>query len=203
MPKELRGKSTYHFSEIFKAVLHHGNTFLLPPTFMARKEIFANMGLFDDHGSFGCSADLEMWLRILEKYQIGILQENLIHYRDGGRGAKYNQLRTQTSDFFKVMDYYLIDKGYIASTDKKSLRQYEYQKDFDNTLRAMNFLMQGQIQEAKKIINASFSWEYFRALFENIKIVRIKVLILKVTLFIGLNLGLGEYLRKMFLALRV
>ena len=203
LPQELKKKNVHYFDEIFKAVLRHGNTFLLPPTFMARKEIFEKVGLFDDHGPFGCSTDLEMWLRILESSPIGILQENLIHWRNGGRGAKYNQFRTEESDFFKVVDYYLTDKGYINKIDKKSLRQYKYQKDFDNTLRAMNLLIKGDINQAKKIINASFSWKHFGAFFENIKIVRIKVLALKIILYIGLNFGLGEYLRKMFLALKV
>ncbi len=197
LPNELKGKNTYYFMEVFKAILKNGNTFLLPPTFMARKEIFGSVGLFDDHGPFGCSTDLEMWLRILEKYPIGILQENLIHYRTGGRGAKYNQLRTEESDFFKVVDYYLVDKGYVNNVDKKSLRQYHYQKNFDNTLRAMNLLIVGQTREAKKILSSPFSWELPMAFFENMTILRVKVLVLKVILYIGIYLGLGKYLGKM------
>ena len=163
---------------------------------MARNKIFNDVGLFNAHGPFGGSDDLEMWLRISEKFPIGIINENLINWRKGGRGAKYNQLRTDKADFFKVMDYYLEDKNYIATIDQKHLMQYEYQKNFDNTLRAMNFLIKGEIGEAKNIINASFSFGFFKAFFENMNMLRVKVLALKIILFIGINLGLGKYLGK-------
>ena len=196
LPLELQNKTIHTFKEIFRAILNHGNTFLITPTLMVRKELFDKVGLFDDQGPFGGSDDLEMWLRILEKYPIGIINEPLINWRTDGRGKKYNQLRTEKADFFKVMDYYLTDKNYITLASKKDLRQYNYQKDFDNTLRAMNFLIKGETKQAKKIINNSFSWENLRAFFENIKILRIKVMTLKVILFIGINLGLGKQLGK-------
>ncbi len=195
-PRDLKGKNIYTFSEIFGAILIHGN-FLLTPSFMIRKDIFDKVGLFDDQGPFGGSDDLEMWLRILEKYPVGILQEKLIHWRTDGRGKKYNKLRTDKADYFKLMDYYLQDRQYIKTVTQKELRQYLYQKDFDNTLRAMNFLIKGQESEAKNIINHSFSFENFLAFFENMKLLRAKVLALKVILFIGINLGLGKQLGKM------
>src|SRR3989344_3657496 len=195
-PRYLKEKNIYMFSEIFGAILINGN-FLLTPSFMIRKDIFDKVGLFDDQGPFGGSDDLEMWLRILEKYPVGILRQKLIHWRTDGRGKKYNKLRTDKADYFKLMDYYLQDKQYIKTITKKELRQYTYQKDFDNTLRAMNFLIKGEISEAKKIINDSFRVDYFRAFFENITILRTKVLFLKIILFIGINLGLGKYLGKM------
>src|SRR3989344_855895 len=196
LPPELNEKNVYTFEEIFNAILNHGNTFLIAPTFMARKKIFAVVGLFDDHGPFGGSDDLEMWLRILEKFPIGIIHENLINWRKGGRGAKYNQLRTDKADFFKVIDYYLEDKNYIVTIDQKHLMQYKYQKIFDNTFGAMNFLIKGEIKQARNIINASFSFDFFRAFFENMNILRAKVLALKIILFIGINLGFGRYLGK-------
>ncbi len=196
LPRELNEKNIHNFTEIFKAILRHGNTFLITPTFMVRSEIFKKVGLFHDDGLFGTSGDLEMWLRILETYPIGILQENLIRYRTGGGGKQHNRLRTQKADFLKVMDYYLTDKNFIDGIRKNDLQQYHYQIDFDNTLRAMNFLIQGHVQEAKKIINASLWREHLMAFFENMNILRTKVLILKIILYIGINLGLGKYLGK-------
>ena len=197
LPKPLPGKNVHHFNEIFKAILNHGNTFLITPTLMAHRSLFDSVGLFDDQGPFGGSDDLEMWLRILEKYPIGILPEKLINWRTDGRGKKSNQLRTQEADFFKVMDYYLVEKKYASVANKKDLRQYAYQKDFDNTLRAMNFLLMQNANEAKTIINNSFSPDNFRAFFENPKVLRAKVLGLKILLFIGINLGLKKPLEKL------
>lgn len=197
LPQELQVSNVHTFPEIFRAVLNHGNTFLITPTLMVRKELFDSVGLFDDQGPFGGSDDLEMWFRILEKYPIGILPEKLINWRTDGRGKKYNQLRTEKADFFKVMDYYLEEKGCAKLANKKDIRQYEYQKNFDNTLCAMNFLIKGNVPAAKKIINHSFSMEFFRAFFENMKVLRAKVLVLKIILFWGINLGLGKPLGKL------
>lgn len=194
-PGDLKEKNTYAFGEIFGAILINGN-FLLTPSCMIRKNIFDKVGLFDDQGPFGGSDDLEMWLRILEKYPVGILRQKLIHWRTDGRGKKYNKLRTGKADYFKLMDYYLQDRQYIKTITKKELRQYLYQKDFDNTLCAMNFLIKGQESEAKNIINHSFSFKIFQAFFENITLLRIKVMALKIILFIGINLRLGKYLGK-------
>ncbi len=196
LPKELQGKDVYTFEEIFRAILNHGNTFLITSTFMARKELFNEVGQFDDQGPFGGSDDLEMWLRILEKYPIGIIHKPLIDWRTDGRGGASNKLRTGKADFFKVMDYYLEDKGYQKIANQKNLRQYRYQKDFDDTLRAMNFLIKGETQEAKNIINHSFSLENFYAFFENMKLLRTKVMTLKIILFFGINLGFGKPLGK-------
>ncbi len=197
IPKQLKNQNAFSFKEILENILMHGNTFLITPTFMAKKEVFETVRLFALEGQFGTSADLEMWLRILEKYQIGILEENLIRRRVDGGGKTYNAFRTTPADFFKVMDYYLMEKGYAKSLGKKYLRQYEYQKDFDNTLRAMNFLIKGETQEVKNIINHSFSWQDLQALLENMTNLRLKIFFLKITLWISINLGFGKYLGKM------
>jgi len=166
------------------------------PTSMVRKEVFDKVGLFDAYGQFGGSDDLEMWLRISEKYPIGVLHENLIDVRIGGRGKQYNTLRTEKSDFFNVMDHFLIDKQYIKKISKRNLRQYNYQKSFDETLRSMNFLIKGNVQEAKKLINSSFSFDFFIISIRDIDILKIKISILKIVLFFGINLGLGKCLGK-------
>lgn len=201
LPRDLRDKNIHNFMEIFRAILKYGNMFLITPTFMARKEIFKKTGVFNWE-DFITSGDLEMWLRIAEKYPIGILSENLINYRLGGGGKKYHNLRTEKADFFKVMDYFLQTKKYASKIDKKNIRQYEYQKYFDDTLRAMNFLKKNQINEAKKIINEPFSWEFFRAYLENMTMLRTKILTLRIILFFGINLGLGRYLGKILYKLR-
>ncbi|MSU54832.1 MAG: glycosyltransferase [Candidatus Staskawiczbacteria bacterium] len=193
-PKELRDKNVYHFAEIFKAIMNHGN-FLIAPSFMFRKTMFDTIGLFDDHGPFGGSDDLEMWLRILESYPIGIIHEPLIHWRTEGRGKKYHKLRTEKADFFKVMDYYLYEKKYAAGASAKDLRQYEFQKDFDNTLQAMNLLLKEELLESQKRLGP-LSFNIFRAYFENMTLLRTKGMVLKIILLIGMKLGLEKLLGK-------
>lgn len=195
MPKDIEEKNIFNFMEIFETILKHGNIFLLTPTFMARTHIFKEVGLFNEK-DFEVSGDLEMWLRISQKYPIGIINEGLLNYRVGGMSKKYNNLRTIRADYFDVMDRFLNNRTLFNKINKKLLLQYEYQKDFDDTLRAMNFLMKNEIAEAKKLINHSFSFNVFRAFFENIKIIRIKVMALKILLWIGINAGFGKTLGK-------
>lgn len=192
VPKTLPQKDSYQLEEILKNLLLHGNTFLLTPTFMVKKRIFENIGIFASEGKFGTSADLEMWLRILKTYDIGILRENLIRRRIGGGGKLYGLNRVKVADYFNVMDHFLATTSF--KIEKKYKDQYAYQKDFDATLRALNFLMKGEIGKAKELITnpLPFLWPYF----ENMTLIRTKVLVLKIILYTGINLGLGRYLGK-------
>jgi len=194
LPRELRGKNIYNFMEVFSAILKNGNIFLQTPTFMTRKEVFSKIGMFSEE--FGTSADLEMWLRIAEKYPVGILNESLYRCRVGGALSRYHNLRTEKAEFLKIMDYYLEDKQYADKMDKKSLKQYARQKDFDDTFRAMNFLIKGETGEAKKLINGPFPLTIVATYLENISVIKIRGLILKIVLFLGINLGLAIPLRK-------
>lgn len=196
LPEELTSKNIFSFPDVFKAILNHGNTFLLTPTFMARREIFEDTGLFHTEGLFGLSGDLEMWLRILEKHPVGIINDKLINRRVGGAGKKYDRKRTEQAGFFKVMDYYLESKNYITKADKKSLRQYRYQKNLDNTLIARNLIVKGNFKEARRMINKSFPTDHFLAFFENMSVLRTKVLALQLFIFITINLGLGRQVGK-------
>jgi glycosyltransferase involved in cell wall biosynthesis len=201
LPRELKEKNVYNFMEIFKALLKNGNTFLLTPTFMARTDIFKKMGLFNIT-DFQTSADLGMWLKIAENYPIGILNENLINWRAGGGEKTYRLTRVKRANFFKVIDHYL-EKNLLSSViDKKILRQYEYQKDFDDTLLALNLLKKNEMKKAKSLINKPFSSELLKAYFENLTILRTKVLVLKIILFIGINIGLGKGLGRILLILQ-
>lgn len=187
IPKELKGKNIYGFVEIFEALLTHGNVFMVTPSFMSRTEAIKKMGVFN-WKDFETSADLDMWLRILENHKIGILQENLINWRVGGGSKQYQISREERSDFFKVMDYYL--KNQTGKIGKKILLQYEYQKDFDDTLLALNFFLKGEIKKAKHLIGIkSFSPGLLLAFFKNITILRIKVFILKLILVLGVNIN--------------
>lgn len=161
IPKELKGKNIYIFEEIFNAFLKHGNSFLICPTFMAKKDVFEKVGLFKEN-MFNTAADVEMWLRIVEKFPIGILQQKLIKRRIGrAQGTyKYRYLHTERADFFSVMDYYLkstASKNLIITN--KILRYYEFQKTRDDILCARNLLMQGKQSEARKLLQKLFSWD--------------------------------------------
>jgi len=196
LPEELRGKELYNFMDIFRALLKTAECPIICPTFMARKKIFEEVGLFDEK-RFKRAADVEMWLRISKKYQIGILKEDLIRYRRSSTqgSQEYQKLRAESAekaDFFFVMDYYLTNlKGQI---ENKLLRQYEYNKNYDEIIRVKYLLIKNNIREAKKILNKSFSFNLFRAFFEDFGVKKLKTMVFRIILFIGVNLGFGRYL---------
>ena len=202
LPRELRAKNIYNFMEIFNAILNNGNIFLWTPTFMVKREVFEKIRLFDEK-KFRTSADLEMWLKILKKYKIGILNKKFIKRRMGsGGGKKYQYLCTERSDFFKVMDYYLNSKLKTQKIQKKFLRQYEYQKRVNDTIRAMNFLIKNQKGKATSLISKKLSFNLFIAFFENLNSKKIKSALLRTALIIGINLGLGKPLGKLLYRIR-
>jgi hypothetical protein len=169
---------------------------------MARKSIFEKVGPMRGE-EFETGADLEMWLRILKNYNIGILKENLIYRRMGGSSKSYILTRTKEADYFKVMDFYLKSESLAMNIEKKYLRQYAYHKYFDKSLLAMNFLVQGNIIEAKKLINQPPSLNAIRAFFEYNNARSIKVLFLGITLFFGVNAGVGSLLGKILRKIRI
>ena len=73
LPAKLRGKVIYHFPEIFFGILENGN-FLVCPSSMVRGKLYKELAPFDVD-RFGTCVDLDMWLRILGKGPVGVLDE--------------------------------------------------------------------------------------------------------------------------------
>ena len=178
LPVELRGKGIYHFPEIFISIMGNLN-FLMCPSAMVRSEIYKELAPFN-YERFGTSADLDMWLRILERHPIAILDEKLMSWRVSNKvivkieevylkvkptqRSYLRYLRTEEADFFKVMDYYLSVKSDDLDIPQSALNKYELLRSRDNIRRAMNHLIKGQSQDAKKLLRKSFSSRVFKAM---------------------------------------
>ena len=56
---------------------------------------------------------MEMWLRIAQKYPIGVLEERLIRYRHfhDSSSLRYHKLRTEPGRYFRIVDLYLDNGG--------------------------------------------------------------------------------------------
>lgn len=189
-------KNLYDFTQILNGVLWHGNMFLMTPTFMARAATLKNVGLFGSEGFFGTSADLDMWLKIAKQYPIGILPEPLMLHRIGGGGKTYQKTRNKRSDFFTVVDHHLKKELPAGMLEKKYLDQYECQKYIDDTLLAINFLIQKNTQEAKTLINKPLPPAVIKAFFQNISLKRLQIGYARIIMWIGLNLGAGKLLSR-------
>lgn len=191
LPKELKNRNVYNFSEIYKALLKNGNSFLRTPTFMARISIYNNIGLFNEK-DFGTSADLEIWLRILEKYPIGILDQTLMKHRisrSSGTASYWNE-RTERADFFLVMDHFSKSQAITMSIEEKLWKRYGYHKGLDNVFLARNLLKKGETNKAKNLLNKALSMNFIANSFEGLN--GIKQLIIGIVLTFGTNVGFGK-----------
>jgi len=197
LPKELKGKDIYTFEDIYITLLKYGNI-LSCPTCMVRKDVHKEVGFYDVR-RFGRPADLAMYLKILEKFPIGIIDESLHKYRiSKTQGIKqWHYLRTKRNDVFLVMEYFLKSKALQdVSIEKRVLRMYEARKSIEDLYCAMNLLMLGKNSEAKKMILRSFSLDAFKSSFESVK--SLEYTIVRLILTVGTCIGLGKYLWRIF-----
>ena len=197
LPVELKGKGIYYFPDIFLSTLKNG-TFLICPSAMVRSETYKELAPFNDE-RFRTSADLDMWLRILEKHPIAILDEKLMDYQISNTQGNYRlgYLRTEEADFLKVMDYYLSVKSGDLEIPRNVLNAYEIKRKFDNLLCAVNHLIKGESRDAKKLLEKSFSTKVFRAAMNRIEKLKFLVYCIFDGIFLILiHLGLGPYLGK-------
>ena len=168
LPAKLRGKRIHHLPEIFFSILEKGN-FLVCPSCMVRGKLYKELAPFDGQ-RFGTSADLDMWLRILEKGPIAVLDEELMSYRvSTTHGShQFRFFRTAEADFFKVIDYHLSVKSGVLDIPGNVLNRYEFQRSLDKIMRAMNHLNNGESPEARKLLRESLSTRAFRGATQSI-----------------------------------
>jgi len=168
LPKTLAPDAPLNFSAVFHALMRHGNSFLGCPTAMARRSAYAAAGPFD-YKNFGTSADLGMWLKILERGPIGVLSEKLVKYRVHATsgGSRYQALRTEPADFFKVMDKYENSPALEIPPGDVELRQHAFHRQRDRLRRAVNLLAQNRITEAKALLSEPWPARPLQACLEN------------------------------------
>ena len=168
LPAKLRRKRVFRYPEIFFSILEKGN-FLVCPSSMVRGKLYKELAPFNGE-RFGTSADLDMWLRILEKGPIAVLDEKLMNYRVSTTHGSYQWpfVRTEEADFFKVMDYHLSVKSGVMDIPRSVLDKYEFQRSLDKIVRAINHLNKGESAEAKGLLRESVSARAFRGAMGNI-----------------------------------
>ena len=146
----------YDFQTIFKSMLKNGN-FLLCPGAMVRTEIYKNHIRHWDYEHFKTSADLDVWLRILQKHPIGIINKPLFNYRVSPSSFSYGAGRAKTEPH----DLLLVFKAYVSGYARDLMGPEEKTDYFrlvmnDNVNRAFNLVVMGKPAEAKALIAGVF-----------------------------------------------
>lgn len=153
LPSSLRSSTNlYDFDNIFKALLKDSN-FLICPSAMVRTQIYQEEMKAWRWALFESSADLDMWLRIAQDHQIGILPMALMRVRisDGQWSAKV-RIQPNRADFFKVVDYYLSQDNARTSVRASDTRNYLRLVRRDDVMRSVNLFLMGDLHESKQLL---------------------------------------------------
>ncbi|MCG3115727.1 MAG: glycosyltransferase [Candidatus Manganitrophus sp. SA1] len=158
----------YDFQTIFKAVLLYSN-FLIFPSAMVRTSIYQKEVIAWREDLFGSSADLDVWLRILNRHFIGILPEPLMHYRVSTRQGSHSliRMRTERADLFRVIDYYFEKDEIREMLSLRDHRHYAWLNRTDRIMRAMNLVMKSRKEEARPLIADIYSRDALLAAFNS------------------------------------
>lgn len=158
LPGELKasGRNVYGFAPVFRAMLRHGN-FLFCPSAMVRTPVYKDHIKVWDRGLYATSSDADVWLRILGKYKIGVIDEPLLQYRVAQASYSYAaaRLRTTEHDMLRVFRDYISSSGGEV-VGPAQVRDFELLTLKDHVNRAFNFFVGGRNAEARKLLRGLF-----------------------------------------------
>jgi hypothetical protein len=79
LPISFQKRKSHSFKHVFLEILSQRPFFLITPSVMSRSQYYKNNSKFDSR--YRSSADYGMWFEIMQKGDLYIIDENLIHYR--------------------------------------------------------------------------------------------------------------------------
>lgn len=196
LPVPLRSLGCLAFPDVMRTLLRHRNVVFRAPSFMIRADVLRMVGPFTTE--FECAGDLEMWLRILARFNIGVIEEHLWRYRHtaGQVSSRYNRLRTAQEDSFDVIDRYLAAEGARPAKDPVSLIEYAFHRADDQTFRAANWIIKGNTEEARLLLRQPFPWRTFR---HSIRRRKLRVVALRLAMKAALAAGAGRPLARLLI----
>lgn len=183
-----KGTRQYDFPRLMKAVLLHHN-FLICPSALVRTSIYKKEIKQWRGEMFRSSADLDTWLRIARKHSIAILGERLMRYRiSKAQFSNSIRNRTETTDFFLVMDHYIMQPEVRAVINEKDRQHYVWLSRHEKVARALNLFVLGRLKEAKKLLHGILSWDCLHAAIETRRglVTLFGVILLQVLIFFRL-----------------
>lgn len=168
-PAHQSADNLYDFRTIMKMIIRRSN-FLICPSAMVRTPVYLN-DIVEWRGSaFKTSADLDVWLRILQKHRIGILPEPLIRYRISlSQGSALLRARINRADFFLVLDHYLQQRQVKSFLTSDDLRYVSRLERTDRIVRAVNLYLRDDPQRARELCYGLLSHDSLSAACESFR----------------------------------
>lgn len=136
-----------------RMILRYGN-FVICPSVLARTAVYQQeIGIWNGR-QFGSSADLDVWLRIVERHALGFLPEPLIHYRRSQQQGSHqiHYLRTAPPDILKVLDHHLATPAWQAFLTEEDLGHYRRFLLKELVVRACNAHVKGDHDLARTLL---------------------------------------------------
>lgn len=153
----------YEFETIFKSVLRHSNFFICPSV-MTRTRVYQQDIRSWRGNLFKSSADLDVWLRIAQKYPVGLLPARLMRYRiSASQFSAQVRLQTARPDFFLVTEHYLAQEEVRRILSPNDLENYARLDRRDRVMRAVNCFLSERAGEAQSLLHDIFSRDAWRA----------------------------------------
>lgn len=177
----------FDFKRLYKAILQHSN-FLICPSFMARTDVYQQDIKSWRGEMFGSSADLDVWLRILQHYACGILPEPLMRYRISS--AQYSARVRQSverSDFFRVIDHYQAQEWVTQQLVKADYLNYSRLERRDRIMRAVNNLLKDEPAQASVLCSDVLSRDALCAALQSKR----GLMVFALGAFVRLSIALG------------
>jgi len=174
LPPEIRDSEPCSYQKIFNAALEYAD-FLPTPSAMLQRDLYQKLSPFR-YDQFGSASDFDLWLRAAAVAPLVILHEKLMNYRvSRAQGSsKINKLRTDESDFFKVMDHHIAIHKDADMISAYSMDSYKISMMGDQLIRAQNCLiMRDWHKFSEQIRNIPWT-EYFKILTRNPKLLYLK-----------------------------
>ena len=146
---EVSGGRPLDYPTVFNALLEYKNRMFVCPTAMVRASVYQDVGMYRQEQFYNTS-DLEMWLRIAQKYPLAILEEYLLRYRhfEGQSSRRYQKLRTDPERYFMIMDLYLANGGADVATPR-AVAAFEGHRMEDFLMITVNNYILGQLDKAR------------------------------------------------------
>jgi GT2 family glycosyltransferase len=150
LPPEVCGERPLDYATVLNTLLTYKNRFLVCPTAMVRRSVYADVGLFRP-SQYRNTSDLEMWLRIARRYPIAILESHLMKYRHfhgTSSSQTYHRLRTAPENIFFIVDEYLAEGGRALATPT-ALDSFEAHRSEDRLMAAISHYIKGEMREGR------------------------------------------------------
>ncbi len=198
LPKEFRGCALLGYADVFPYLLRHKNSLFCCPTFMTRRQTLAEVGHFDAE-RYDIAADLDLWIRIVRRFPVGIIDERLMSYRVSKKqwSSRYKRLRTTRELCFDIMDHYLKADDWPQRLSERDRVEDAFHRCDDETFRAENWVIRGEAGRARDLLQHPFPWRSLASLRRR----KLRTLLIRGLMKLGLSLGvtraLGRFLSRL------